>query len=171
MELLVLAPPDDESESESVSPSSIGGVVVGGRQMLGQGEDGKEAPKLSPPRNFRSNNAAGGLNQLVEIIASATSKDEGGEVNIMTEAQLEELDLSPETIENLRKEIQKLAGDRGWQLKMVELPGNNRELVGIIDDDGEDEAGAEGQSKKDDSTGEGEEGDRGSEEQFFKEEL
>ncbi|KAI0099136.1 glucosidase II beta subunit-like protein-domain-containing protein [Nemania sp. FL0031] len=153
------------------SPIVIGGVVVGGRQMLGQGEDGKEAPQLSPPRNFRSNSGGSGLNKLVEIIASATSKDEGGQVNMMTEEQLQELDLSPETIDNLRKEIQKLAGDRGWQLKMVELPGNNRELVGIIDDDGEDESGAEGQGKTADKIGDGEDENQGSEEKFFKEEL
>ncbi|KAI0876138.1 glucosidase II beta subunit-like protein-domain-containing protein [Hypoxylon argillaceum] len=153
------------------SPIVIGGVVVGGRQMLGTGEDGKEAPKLSPPRNFRGTNAGAGLHKLVEIIASATSKDEGGEVNIMTEEQLQELELSPETIESLRKEIQKLAGDRGWQLKMVELPGNNRELVGIIDDDGEEGADAEGNGNKGGDIGEGEDDGKGSEEAFFREEL
>ncbi|KAI1420769.1 glucosidase II beta subunit-like protein-domain-containing protein [Xylaria sp. FL1777] len=151
------------------SPIVIGGVVVGGRRILGKGEDGKDAPKLSPPRNFHSD-SGGGLEKLVEIIASATGKDEGGEVNIMTEEQLQELDLSPEIIENLRKEIQKLAGDRGWQLKMVELPGNNRELVGIIDDDGESESGSQRNGGKEDNAAAKDEGE-GSEEEFFKEEL
>ncbi|KAI1120871.1 glucosidase II beta subunit-like protein-domain-containing protein [Nemania abortiva] len=159
------------AREEAKSPIVIGGVVVGGRQMLGKGEDGKEAPKLSPPRNFRSNGA--GLEKLVKIVASATSKEEGGKVNMPTEERLQELDLDPETIDNLRKEIQKLAGDRGWQLKMVELPGNNRELVGIIDDDGEDESDAEGRAKTGGGRiGEGEEEDgQGSEEEFFREEL
>ncbi|KAI1299900.1 glucosidase II beta subunit-like protein-domain-containing protein [Xylaria venustula] len=159
------------------SPIVIGGIVVGGRQLLGQGEDGTDVPKLSPPRSFRSDGGAG-LEKLVEIIASATGKDEGGEVNIMTEEQLQELDLSPEIIENLRKEIQKLAGDRGWQLKMVELPGNNRELVGIIEDGDEDEStagqkndnGVNGAKTGKDDAGAKDE-DEGSEEQFFKEEL
>ncbi|RYC54089.1 hypothetical protein CHU98_g12120, partial [Xylaria longipes] len=155
------------------APVVIGGVVIGGRQLLGKGEDGKEAPKLSPPRNFRSA-VGGGLNKLVEIIASATGKDEGGEVNIMTEEQLQELDLSPEVIDNLRKEIQKLAGDRGWQLRMVELPGNNRELVGMIDDD-EDKNDAKGNGKKggktDESQAKGKGEGEGSEEEFVKEEL
>ncbi|KAI0424584.1 glucosidase II beta subunit-like protein-domain-containing protein [Xylaria sp. FL1042] len=156
------------------APIVIGGVVVGGRQLLGTGEDGKEAPQLSPPRNFRGDNG-GGLEKLVEIIASASGKDEGGEVNIMTEEQLQELDLSPEIIENLRKEIQKLAGDRGWQLKMIELPGNNRELVGIIEDGDENEVDAERNEEKGAQTEEGNVGvndeEEGSEEQFFKEEL
>ncbi|KAI3329746.1 glucosidase II beta subunit-like protein-domain-containing protein [Ustulina deusta] len=156
------------------SPIVIGGVVVGGRQILGKGEDGKEAPKLSPPRNFRSD-SGGGLEKLVEIIASATGKNEGGEVNIMTEERLQELDLSPEIIENLRNEIQKLAGDRGWQLKMVELPGNNRELVGIIEDDEEDDGDAERKEGGGGKPGErkvvAKDDDEGSEEEFFKEEL
>ena len=166
------------------APTVIGGVVVGGRQLLGKGEDGKEAPKLSPPKNFRSdtNFGAAGIEKLVEIIASATGKDEGGEVNIMSEEQLQELDLSPEVIENFRREIQKLAGDRGWQLKMVEFPGNNRELVGVIEDGDEDDLdekkGDKGGFEKEDGgapvqnggAGDGDE-DEGSEEEFYKEEL
>ncbi|KAI0535911.1 glucosidase II beta subunit-like protein-domain-containing protein [Xylaria digitata] len=162
------------------SPIVIGGVVVGGRQMLGKGEDGKEAPKLSPPRNFLGG-SGGGLEKLVEIVASATSKDEGGEVNIMTEEQLQELDISPEIIESLRKEIEKLAGDKGWQLKMIDLGNNNRELVGTIDDDGgggggeKSNDGAKGNGEEGDKTGEGKAGGQGkgegSEEQFFQEEL
>ncbi|KAF2966021.1 hypothetical protein GQX73_g7567 [Xylaria multiplex] len=161
------------------SPIVIGGVVVGGRQMLGKGEDGKEAPKLSPPRNFLGS-SGGGLEKLVEIVASAAGKDEGGEVNIMTEEQLQELDISPEIIESLRKEIEKLAGDKGWQLKMIDLGNNNRELVGIIedDDDNDDEKSNDNTRKNEKEggkTGEGKAGGRdkgeGSEEQFFQEEL
>ncbi|KAI0196933.1 glucosidase II beta subunit-like protein-domain-containing protein [Astrocystis sublimbata] len=177
------------------APIVIGGVVVGGRHLLGKGEDGKEAPKLAPPRNYRSSPIGGNLGKLVEIIASANAKDgdNGGEVNIMTEDQLQERDLSPEVIDSLRKELQNLAGDRGWQLKMVEGPGNNRELVGYIDEDeDEDESGGGGEAKGktnkkgDSKPGEGQGGqtgqaegqekkkgekDQGSEEQFFKEEL
>ncbi|KAI0413000.1 glucosidase II beta subunit-like protein-domain-containing protein [Xylaria grammica] len=150
------------------SPTVIGGVVVGGRQMLGKGEDGKEAPNLSPPGNFRSSNTAN-LEKLVEIIASTTSKDEGGEVNIMTEEELQELNISPEIIENLKQEIEKLAGDKGWQLKVVDF-GDNRELVGIIDDEGESKDGAGGNGEEGSKAG-GKEKDEGSEEQFFTEEL
>ncbi|KAI8625078.1 glucosidase II beta subunit-like protein-domain-containing protein [Xylariaceae sp. FL1651] len=155
-----------QAKDTAKAPITIGGVVVGGRQMLGQGEDGKEAPKLSPPRNFRG----GSLNQLVEIIASASGKDEGGEVKIMSEQQLQELDLSPEVIENLKKEIQDIAGDRGWKLELVEVPGNARELLGVIDNDDDDDSD-EGKSKR----GSKEDNDKserdGSEEQFFKEDL
>ncbi|KAI1164521.1 glucosidase II beta subunit-like protein-domain-containing protein [Nemania serpens] len=165
------------------SPVVIGGLVIGGRKMLGQGEDGKEAPSLSPPRNFigsgSSKSGSGSLDKLVEIIASAAGKDEGGQVNIMTEEQLQELDLRPEDVEDIRKEIQEMAGDKAWQLKIVELPDNNRQLVGIIEDDGEgeDDAGGDGkkvgkaQRGKGKSGGQSEEGGKGSEEKFFRDEL
>lgn len=157
-----------QAKEAAKAPIVIGGVQVGARQLIGNGEDGKEAPKLSPPRNFRgSSSKGGGLNELVEIIATAAGKDEGGEIQILTEEQLKALDLSPEVIDNLKKEIQKLAGDRGWKLELVEVPGaDGRELLGIIDDD-EDEDESKGDGKKDGGKGKAE----GSEEEFYKEEL
>ncbi|KAI1823931.1 glucosidase II beta subunit-like protein-domain-containing protein [Xylaria intraflava] len=122
------------------APVVIGGVVVGGREMIGKGEDGKEAPRLSPPRNYRSDSIPG-LGKLIDIIATAAGKDDGGEVQMMTEEQLEKLNISPDVIENLKKEIEKIAGDRGWKLELVEAPGNARELLGIIEGEDEDYEG------------------------------
>ncbi|KAI1811892.1 hypothetical protein GGS20DRAFT_578747 [Poronia punctata] len=156
------------NKAAAKSPIVIGGVEVGARKMIGKGENGKEAPRLAPPRNFRRSNS---ISQLVEIIASAAGKSEGGEIQIMSEEQLQELDLSPEIIENLKQEIQKMAGDRGWKLELVEVPGNARELLGIIDED-EDEGEEQGKEKsKKGNKREREAEDEGSEEQFFKEEL
>ncbi|KAI0880172.1 glucosidase II beta subunit-like protein-domain-containing protein [Annulohypoxylon maeteangense] len=141
-------------------PITIGGIVVGGRQMLGDGEDGKEAHKLAPPRNFRNP----GIAPLVEVVAQGSSKEEGSKVNILTDEELEKLNLSPEMVEELKKELQKLAGDRGWKLEVVEMPGDPREIRGVVDTD-ENEEG----EKKSDDDKKGE--DTGSEERFFKEEL
>ncbi|KAI1269670.1 hypothetical protein F5Y18DRAFT_106692 [Xylariaceae sp. FL1019] len=152
-----------DTKQAAKGPIVIGGVVVGGRQMLGKGEDGKEAPKLAPP----GNSLGGAVNQLVEIIGSAAAKDEGGEIQMMTEDELAALQLSPEIVEELKKELQSLAGDRGWELRLVEVPGNAgaRELLGLVaGKDGEDEDAKEGEGGAD-AKGEG------SEEQFYKEEL
>ena len=46
-----------------------GGVVVGGRQILGSGEDGNEAPELKPPRNFGGTTYKDSAGTIVEIIA------------------------------------------------------------------------------------------------------
>ncbi|OTA90085.1 hypothetical protein M434DRAFT_398246 [Hypoxylon sp. CO27-5] len=144
-----------QTKGDVKTPITIGGVIVGGRQMLGQGEDGKEAHKLPPPRNFRNPNIA----PLVEVVAKGSSKEEGSKVDILTDEELAKLDLSPEMIEELKKELQKLAGDRGWKLEVVEMPGDPREIRGVVDTDEE----------KSDGEDDGEE--TGSEEKFFKEEL
>ncbi|KAI2602485.1 glucosidase II beta subunit-like protein-domain-containing protein [Hypoxylon sp. NC1633] len=138
------------------APITIGGIVVGGRRLLGKGEDGKGAHKLAPPRDFRSSNIA----PLIEVVAQGSSKEDGSKVNILTNEELAKLDLSPEMIDELKKELQKLAGDRGWKLEVVEMPGDPREIRGVVDTDEEESDGSE------------EEGDEtGSEEKFFKEEL
>ncbi|KAI0397198.1 glucosidase II beta subunit-like protein-domain-containing protein [Xylariaceae sp. FL0594] len=154
------------------SPIIIGGVEVGGRHMIGKGENGKEAPKLAPPRNFQTSNS---LSQLVEIIAKASGKNEGGDIQVLSEEQLQELDLTPEYVEELKQEIQKIAGDRGWKLELVEVPGNPREVFGVIDgdDDDDDDGDIENNpNKKEEGEMEGRKtGDEGSEEELFKEEL
>ncbi|KAI0025948.1 glucosidase II beta subunit-like protein-domain-containing protein [Xylariomycetidae sp. FL0641] len=143
------------NEAAAKAPTTIGGVVIGGRQLLGNGEDGKEPPKLAPPRNFQRN---GNINPLVEVVAQGSSKDEGGKVDVLTDEELAKLDLSPEIIEELKRELQKLAGDRGWKLEVVEVEGDPREIRGIVDSDEED-YDEDGQEES------------GSEEKFFKEEL
>ncbi|KAI1388164.1 glucosidase II beta subunit-like protein-domain-containing protein [Hypoxylon trugodes] len=145
-----------QTKGEAKAPITIGGVVVGGRQLLGRGEDGKEAHKLAPPRNFRNPNVA----PLIEVVAKGASKEEGSKVDILTDEELAKLDLSPEVIDELKRELQKLAGDRGWKLEVVEMPGDPREIRGVVDTD-----------EKSDGDEEGDGEDMGSEEKFFKEEL
>ncbi|KAI0010098.1 glucosidase II beta subunit-like protein-domain-containing protein [Xylariaceae sp. FL0662B] len=140
------------------SPIIIGGVVVGGRQTLGKGEDGKEAPKLAPPRNFRG---SANINPLIEVLAQGASKDDGSKVDVLTDEELAKLDISPEMIEELKNELQKLAGDRGWKLEVVEVPGDPREIRGVVDSG----------SAEEESDDEGEGKEKGSEEKFFKEQL
>ena len=177
--------------------ANVGGVVVGGRKVLGSVADGEAAARLPPPRRFTSwGGGAGG--SVVETLARANSKAEGGELQVLSDEELENLDLNPERIEELRRELQRIAGDKGWKLEVVEVPGANPEIRGIVetdDFDGEDvvpaevaeaEAGAgsgsgtkaargggEGRgvraNKAEDE--EGESGEQGSEEKFFKEEL
>ncbi|OTB04543.1 hypothetical protein M426DRAFT_320664 [Hypoxylon sp. CI-4A] len=150
-----------QAKGEVKAPVTVGGIVVGGRQILGHGEDGKEAHKLAPPRNYRNPN----IPPLVEVVARGGSKEEGGKIDILTDEELAKLDLSPEMIEELRQELQKLAGDRGWKLEVVEKPGDPREIRGVVDTDEEEE------SQEAPPEGEGSDEDNGSEEKFFKEDL
>lgn len=138
------------------TPVSIGGVIVGARQIMGKGEDGKEAPQLKPPRNFK-----GDSGPLIEIIALGNT-DEDGKLEVLSDAELEKLDIDPKLVERLKKQIEELAGENGWKLEVVE-EGNGREIRGVIDTQNTDEE-AEGESDRDGQ-------ENGSEEKFFKEEL
>jgi protein OS-9 len=164
---------------------SIGGVVVGARQVLGSGDDGKPAARVPPPRRF---SGSGTGNTIVEVLARANSKADGGKVEVLSNEELEKLDLDPETVEELRKELERLAGDKGWKLEVVEVPGDVPEIRGIVEPDENDQQTdkllqKQKKPKKDAGTGKGSSGgklqrkeddaeeEKGSEEVFFKEEL
>jgi protein OS-9 len=156
-----------QAKAAGKGPITIGGVVVGGRQML-KSVEGKEPHVLSPPRGYRSGNAA----SLVEVVAQGKSKDDGSTITIVTDEQLEKMGISPELVEEIQQELQKMAGDKGWKIEVVDLPGDVKELQGIVEDgeegeegEGEDEAGDDSQGGEDREDGEG------SQEKFFKEEL
>lgn len=131
----------------------IGGIVIGGNQLHNP-EDGQPAPKLKPPKGFLPGKGPT-AGPLVETLAKALSKQDGGKVEMMTDEQLEQLNLNPDAVEQFRKELEKIAGEKGWTLEVVEMPGEIPEIRGIVEDDDEEDG----------------EGDEGSEEKFFKEEL
>ncbi|ORY58584.1 glucosidase II beta subunit-like protein-domain-containing protein [Pseudomassariella vexata] len=161
-----------QQQKQAQGPVTIGGVVVGGHQLLGKGEDGKEATQLKPPRGFGN----GGDGTVVEIVAMGTSKEEGSKLKVLSAEELEDLDLSPELIEQLKDQMQDLAGDRGWKLEVVEVAGNpeTRDIRGIVEsEDEEDEGEGDGTDANNGEGGdESDESDKGSEEKFFqKDEL
>lgn len=135
------------------APVVIGGVVVGGRQLLGNGEDGKEPAKLEPPRQFANGNDG----TIIEIVALGSSKADGGKQESLTAEELKKLELDPEIFEEMKKKLKEMAGDKGWKLEVVETPGqDDRHIRGVVDDDDEEDGEVE---------------EKGSEEKFFKEEL
>ncbi|KXH59681.1 glucosidase II beta subunit-like protein [Colletotrichum salicis] len=182
--LLKQAQQDPNVRDKAQKGVNVGGVIVGARNVLGDAdEEGKPPTKLSPPRSYLPGRGHG---PLVEIIASAKSKAEGGATEILDDDELKKLDLSPELVEEMRAELERIAGDKGWKLEVVEQPGAQREIQGIVDHGSEGEDGeelAKGKRKKKVVEGEkktqqnGQKQDKqdqqqeGSEEQFFKEEL
>jgi protein OS-9 len=175
----------------------VGGITVGARKVLsGADEVGKPPVKLEPPRSFY-NKKKTSQERLTEMVAKAASREDGGKLEVLSKEELEKLDLSPEVVEEMREQMEKMAEGAGWKLEIVELPGDLRELRGYIDgedDDDKDGKGATGKKKKEAAgklkegtsdqktaakeqkkkpTGEKKEGDddAGSEEKFFKEEL
>jgi protein OS-9 len=135
------------------SPVNIGGVILGGGKHFGKG-----GPKLALPANWQG----GTQGPAVDVIASSKGKAENNKVEVLSAEALQKLDLDPEVIEQLQNELQKMAGDKGWKLEIVEIPGEAREIRGVVDaDDDEEGDGSEGK--------EGDEDEKGSEETYIEE--
>lgn len=148
-------PPLKASETKQ---QVVGGVVVGARNFLSSGdEDGKPPIKLTTPNAYAPNTL--GDEDLGELIARAASKAKGGKIEILGIQELEEMDIDPQVLAELREEVERLAGEQGWRIEVVELPNEDREIRGYVDEEEKEE----GDSK--------EKPQEGSEEKFYKDEL
>ncbi|KAE9365754.1 hypothetical protein N431DRAFT_351382 [Stipitochalara longipes BDJ] len=136
-----------EAELDATAPkqklANVGGLLVGAGKWVN-----KEGQRMPIPVNFGQEDQG----KTVDIIAHGSSKAEGGKVEMISDADLQKLDLDPEMVDELKKQVEKLAEDKGWKIEVVNQPGRTMEIFGIVDEE------------------EDEEGD-GSEETFFKEEL
>lgn len=135
------------------SPVNIGGIVLGGGKYFGNG-----GQKLALPANWQG----GTQDPAVDVIARSKGKVENNKVEVLSAEALQKLDLDPEVIEQLQNELQKMAGDKGWKLEIVEVPGEIREIRGVVDED-EGEEGDSSESK------DGNEDEKGSEETYAEE--
>lgn len=144
-----------QKETQHKGPVTVGGVVVGGRQMLGRGEDGKEPAILAAPKSYKGDGA------YIEVVASGSGKGEDESFEVLSDEELEQLALSPEVVEELKRKLQEVAGDKGWKLEVVDEPGQIREIRGVIDEDDDNQEGNQ----------EADEDENGSQETFFNEEL
>ncbi|WYZ37751.1 hypothetical protein EsH8_II_001257 [Colletotrichum jinshuiense] len=139
---------DPNARDRAQKGVNVGGVIVGSRSVLADAdEEGKPPAKLAPPRSYLPGRGHG---PLAEIIASAKSKAEGGETSVLDENELKKLDLSPELVEEMRAQLERIAGDKGWKLEVVEQPGDQREIRGIVDHGsaGESEEDLSGKGKR-----------------------
>ena len=68
------------------------------------------------------------------------SKNDAG-VQHVSDDELRRLELDPKTIENFKKEIQELAGDRGWKIEIVDVGDDDYDGDGRAGDGGEGQGG------------------------------
>lgn len=150
------------------SPLVVGGVVVGGRNIIsGADEPNKPPTKLGSPENYFGGSSSN-HERLIEMIIKAQSKEDGGKVEVLAADELEQLDIDPGVVQEMREEMQKIAGDLGWRLEIVEFPDEDlRELRGYVDEEGEE--GEEAQ--RDDTKGSENRDEEGSKERYYKDEL
>ncbi|KAI0999499.1 hypothetical protein K3495_g8693 [Podosphaera aphanis] len=114
------------------APKVVGGILLGGGKWINIENQQMPIPEIFGEEVFQHQD------QVVEIIARAKGKAQGGQVEVVTPADLKKLDLDPDLIDALRVEVQNLAKEKGWKIKIVDAPGQTREILGIIDEDEDD---------------------------------
>ena len=107
--------------------TTIGGVVVGAKKLVSD----DLAHILPLPRGVSRQPAAG--DAVVGVLAS--KKKDGAKVEVMSDEELQKLNLDPKTVGEFRDEMERLAGDRGWKLQVVDVPGEGLEYVGAFDEE------------------------------------
>jgi protein OS-9 len=111
----------------------IGGVVVGGKRALSNGEvDGKPVKLQGLSHLFAPQP------KILQTIAEAASKEDGGKITALSKEELEKLNIDPKSVEEMREKLKKLAGEKGWKMQLFQLNEEDEgKLFGYVDD-GED---------------------------------
>lgn len=155
----------DASKQHPLAGMTIGGVVFGGKRVMGASGENQEPVELKPPRGTLSSKPGGTAAVAFEKLI-ANAKNSG--VGTLSLDDLEEMGLDKETVNAVRQELQRAGAENGWEFAIEMIPGSEDEL---------DENGAAGQTEAaagNDAgrggTGQDEE-EEGSQETFFKEEL
>lgn len=135
-ELMALQTQLDAADDAAENVITVGGLVVGAGKWAS-----KDGQRLPIPAKFGKENKSG---RTVEVIARAKSKAEGGQIEMASDAELQKLDLDPDMVQELKKEVQKMAKEKGWKIEVVNAPGERMEILGIVDDGDYTEEGEEG---------------------------
>ncbi|KAF2498271.1 hypothetical protein BU16DRAFT_288576 [Lophium mytilinum] len=128
-ELMALAREQEAKDPERPPRPTIGGIEVGAKRLVGS--EGKVIEK--------SIVAGGGKDIYIGTVASSDGKT-------MNEKEMKKLNINdPKDVEKMKRNLQKLAGKKGWRLELVDTP-RGREYRGIIEAEDEDEEGSYSQN-------------------------
>ncbi|KAI5209104.1 hypothetical protein E4T39_00963 [Aureobasidium subglaciale] len=125
------------ADSQPKAPAVIGGITVGAHRWIPEGS------KIE-----KSAIVGGGKEKFIETIADSFGKT-------MSADDLKRLGLGDaKSVEKLKKDLAKIAGDQGWELKVFDTP-EGREYRGVLLGDEEPESSKQGAAegsvpKKDD---------------------
>jgi protein OS-9 len=118
--------------------TNVGGVIIGAKKHVTD----QYADKLPLARGVSRHGAgtakvAGatgtGIGTVVEVLAS--KKKDAAETEALSDEELEQMNLDPKTVGEFREEMERLAGNRGWKLQVMDVPGEGLEYLGAFDDD------------------------------------
>jgi protein OS-9 len=106
--------PNPLADSQSKAPVTIGGITIGAHKWVPEGS------KIE-----KSAIVGGGKEKFVETIADSFGK-------AMSADELKRLGLGDaKSVETLKKELEKIAGGQGWELKVFDTP-DGREYRGVL---------------------------------------
>jgi protein OS-9 len=131
----------------------VGKIEVGGQKLVGG--EGKKIER-------------GRVVLTTEERAEIVMMQKDGQIQGLTKEELEKLDLNPEAIATFQKELQKLAGKKDWKIVRIDEPNGQIQLRGIVGSN----AGKKlsGKEKTDDPPP-NQDGNEGSEEEYYLEEI
>ena len=146
------------------------------RKMIGQGKSDK--PKVMVGKiEVGAQRLIGGEGKKIErgrVVLTTEERAEivmmqkDGQIQGLSKEELEKLDLNPEAIATFQKELQKLAGKKDWKIVRIDEPNGQIQLRGIVGSN----AGKKlsGKEKTDDPPP-NRDGEEGSEEEYYLEEI
>ena len=142
----------------------VAGIEVGGMKLVGR--DGK---RLETPQNVQPGGGSGhgqggggddeGVNAVTLVTQEAREK--GGKMKRLHDRELKKMGLDPGVVEAARRDLEELAGGKGWRLEVFETE-RGRELRGVVDSDDDEGGGGEGDGGEEEGYEEGE----GSQEEY-----
>jgi len=150
----------------------VGGIEVGGMKLVGREGERLEAPQNVRPGSHNHGNGAGGVDESKTVtLVTQDPKEKGGKIKRIPDKELKKMGLDPGVVEAARRELEDVAGGKGWRLEVFETEGG-RELRGVVDsDEDEGEKGDEYRGDVDGGLGYEGDGEDGKEEEGSQEEY
>lgn len=162
----------DDNTTPGTGRPIVGGIEVGAMNLVG-----REGRRLEPPQNMQPGAQANGMaaedpTKTVTLVTQDPA-EKGGKIRRLNDKELRGLDLDPGVVEAARRELEDVAGGKGWRLEVFETRGGVRELRGVVDGEGEEEeveyrGDAEGGYE---GEGDGEDGEEDGSQEEYKDEL
>lgn len=118
----------------------VGGIQLGGKKLVGD-----EGRRISSGAVI-----GGGLGNAgvrIDVVARGEAKAQGGATHQLSPDELQRLHVDRDTVERLQRDLQDVAGDKGWRLEVVDAPDGQRHLRGIIDAEGQGQGEGEGEGE------------------------
>lgn len=152
------------AEEKEADVAEAGNILRGGpsgRQTAGDIVIGGHSIVPSDLKLEKSTVVGGGEEKYVDTVASSDGR-------VLSKEDLEKLGLGDaKAVEKLKKQLEQIAKGQEWKLDVIDTP-RGREYRGIIGNEDDRKKEQEKEGKPNPGDDQGEDGEKGSEEEYFK---